>query len=253
MKLISWNVNGLRSILNKGFFQFLEEAQAEVVCLQETKAHPAQLANIRWPGGWHLFWNAAQRPGYAGTLLLTREKPLLVTTGFGIAEHDREGRVISAEFPHYFVVNVYTPNSGRTLTRLGYRTCEWTPAFLHHLLRLGKKKPVIFCGDMNVAHREIDLARPRQNTRNAGFTFEEREAFSKILHAGFLDAFRELHSEGGNYTWWSYQNSARQRNIGWRIDYFCIPPTLRPALHHAFIWPQITGSDHCPVGIEIRL
>ncbi|PWU05820.1 MAG: exodeoxyribonuclease III [Verrucomicrobia bacterium] len=252
MRLISWNVNGLRAILTKGFFNFLEESAADVICLQEIKVRPDQVADLQWPSGWHLFWNAAQRPGYAGTLLLTRSLPLLVTTGIEVPEHDREGRVISAEFPHFYLVNVYTPNSGRLLARLDYRIREWTPAFINHLLRLGRKKPVIFCGDMNVAHQEIDLARPRQNIRNAGFTLEEREAFSKILNAGFLDTFREFYSEGGHYSWWSYQNSARVRNIGWRIDYFCVAPALRSALQSAFIWPQIAGSDHCPVGIELK-
>ncbi|WP_062100151.1 exodeoxyribonuclease III [Candidatus Xiphinematobacter sp. Idaho Grape] len=251
MRLISWNVNGIRSILSKGFFSFLRESQATVICLQEIRAYPSQVADVCWPAGWHLFWNPASRYGYAGTLLMTRQLPLLVTTGLGIAQHDNEGRVISAEFPGFYLVNVYTPNSGRKLTRLDYRIQEWTPAFLGYLLRLMKKKPIIFCGDMNVAHQKIDLARPHEHARHAGFTTEERMAFSKILAAGFLDTFRIFHTEGGNYTWWSYQKSSRARNVGWRIDYFCVSAHLRGSLCDAFIWPFIPGSDHCPVGVEI--
>ncbi|QQY07710.1 MAG: exodeoxyribonuclease III [Candidatus Xiphinematobacter sp.] len=253
MRLISWNVNGIRSVLTKGFLSFLVESRAAVICLQEVRAYPSQVADVCWPTGWHFFWNPASRCGYAGTLLMTRQLPLLVTTGVGIAQHDNEGRVISAEFPGFYLVNVYTPNSGRKLARLDYRIQEWTPAFLGHLLRLAKKKPVIFCGDMNVAHHRIDLARPREHTRHAGFTAEERAAFSKILDAGFLDTFRILHTGGGNYTWWSYQKSSRARNIGWRIDYFCVAASLRESLCDAFIWPSISGSDHCPVGIEIAV
>lgn len=251
MRIISWNVNGIRSILSKGFLSFLEESQAEIVCLQEIRAHPSQVANVYWPSGWHFFWNPASRCGYAGTLLITRCLPLKVTTGMGVPEDDREGRVISAEFSDFYLVNVYTPNSGRTLSRLDYRVQKWTPAFLEYLLCLSEKKPIIFCGDMNVAHRKIDLASPRENIRHAGFTLEERAAFSKILAAGFLDTFRVFHTAGGNYTWWSYQHSSRPRNIGWRIDYFCISSSLQCLLYDAFIWPFIFGSDHCPIGIEI--
>ncbi len=249
MRLVSWNVNGIRSVLGKGFPEYLERADADIVCLQEIKARPEQVDH-RFDG-YQIFWNPAQRPGYSGTAILTRKQPLSVTNGIGRAEHDSEGRVITAEFRDFFVVNVYTPNSQRELTRLDYRTREWTPAFIGFLEELQKKKPVIFCGDMNVAHREIDLARPRENTRNAGFTIEEREAFDRVLESGFVDSFREFEPGGGHYTWWSYQSSARERNIGWRIDYVCLSAPLRKSLHSAFISPEVGGSDHCPVGITL--
>ena len=249
MKLVSWNVNGLRSILGKGLPDYLHAADADIVCLQEIKARPEQVDHDF--SGYHIFWNPALRPGYSGTAILTRAKPLSVTNGIGHPGHDNEGRVITAEFKDFYLVNVYTPNSQRELTRLSYRTREWTPAFIAFLTALEKRKPVIFCGDMNVAHREIDLARPKANLRNAGFTIEEREAFDQVLDAGFQDSFRQFEQGGGHYTWWSYQNGARERNIGWRIDYVCVSPVLRPALQSAFIEPHITGSDHCPVGVHL--
>lgn len=249
MKLVSWNVNGLRSILGKGLPDYLQSADADIVCLQEIKARPDQIDH-EFPG-YHILWNPALRPGYSGTAVLTRAKPLSVTNGIGHPAHDSEGRVITAEFKDFHLVNVYTPNSQRELTRLSYRTKEWTPAFIAFLTALEKRKPVIFCGDMNVAHREIDLARPKANLRNAGFTIEEREAFDQVLDAGFLDSFRQFEQGGGHYTWWSYQNGARARNIGWRIDYVCVSPVLRPALQSAFIEPHILGSDHCPVGVHV--
>jgi exodeoxyribonuclease-3 len=249
MKLVSWNVNGLRSILGKGFQNYLLETDADLVCLQEIKARPEQVDHDF--AGYHMFWNPAVKPGYSGTAILTRRKPISVTNGIGRPEHDNEGRVITAEFQDFFLVNVYTPNSKRELTRLDYRTHEWTPAFVSYLAALEKRKPVIFCGDMNVAHREIDLARPKENTRNAGFTIEEREAFDRVLDAGFMDSFREFESNGGHYTWWSYQSGARERNIGWRIDYVCVSHAIRPALRSAFIQPGVGGSDHCPVGIDL--
>lgn len=247
MRLVSWNVNGLRSILGKGLPGYLQQADADVVCLQEIKAHPHQVDHDF--AGYHVFWNPAVKPGYSGTALLTREKPLSVVNGIGHSAHDNEGRVLTAEFKDRFIVNVYTPNSQRELTRLDYRTREWTPAFISFLTGLEKRKPVIFCGDMNVAHREIDLARPKQNTRNAGFTIEEREAFDRVLDAGFQDSFRLFESGGGHYTWWSYQSGARERNIGWRIDYVCVSHALRSAVRSAFIQPEVMGSDHCPVGV----
>jgi len=251
VKLISWNVNGIRSILGKGLPAYLENTGADVVCLQETKARPDQVPHVF--EGYHVFWNSATRAGYSGTAVLSRQKPLTVTNGIGAPQHDDEGRVITAEFRDFYLVNVYTPNSRRDLARLGYRTQEWTPAFLAHLAGLQKLKPVVFCGDMNVAHHEIDLARPRENTQTAGFTPGEREAFNRLLAAGFLDAFREFETGGGHYTWWSYQSGARARNVGWRIDYFGISRALRPALESAFIQPEIPGSDHCPVGIILNL
>lgn len=249
MKIISWNVNGIRSVLGKGFPEYIDNVQADIICLQETKARPEQVPH-RFEG-YEVFWNSAFKPGYSGTAILTRKKTISVTNGIGRPEHDTEGRVISAEFENFYLVNVYTPNSKRELTRLDYRVREWTPAFIDHLLALEKSKPVIFCGDLNVAHQEIDLARPHDNTRNAGFTIEERQAFDQTLAAGFIDTFRHFDSGGGNYTWWSYQNGARERNIGWRIDYFCTSKSLAPHLKRAFIQPEITGSDHCPVGLEI--
>lgn len=251
MKLVSWNVNGLRSILSKGFLNFLEEESPDIICLQETKAMPDQV-EVAWPGGYTAHWNPAERRGYAGTMLLTRVKPRSVTLGGVEPTGDREGRVITADYGDFYLVTVYTPNSQRALTRLEYRTRVWDPAFLAYLQRLETKKPVVFCGDMNVAHREIDLARPKENVRNAGFTPEERASFDRIVAAGFLDTFREFESGGGHYTWWSYQNGARERNIGWRIDYFGISPSLRPQLRSAFIRCETPGSDHCPVGIILE-
>lgn len=249
MKLVSWNVNGIRSILGKGFHDFLTAADADVVCLQETKARPEQVEAAF--DGYRIFWNAAERPGYSGTAILTRTEPLSVRMGIEKDHHDREGRVITAEFEDFFLVNVYVPNSQRALTRLSYRVGSWGPDFLLFLKNLEKQKPVIFCGDLNVAHKEIDLARPKANEKNAGFTLEERASFDTYIASGFLDTFREFEAAGGHYTWWSYQSDARARNIGWRIDYFCISPVLRSRLQEAFIWPHVPGSDHCPVGIVL--
>lgn len=252
MRLVSWNVNGIRSILGKGFLEFVWNANADVICLQEIKAREEQVTGIPWPEEYHQFWNPAEKPGYSGTAIFSKIAPISVQFGIGLDLHDREGRVITAEFDDYFLVNVYVPNSQRELTRLGYRTESWEPAFLGFLKTLELTKPVVVCGDMNVAHREIDLARPKDNTRNAGFTPEERSCFQNIIDAGFIDTFRAMNPEGGHYTWWSYMNQARVRNIGWRIDYFCISPALFPHLKDAFIWPHVTGSDHCPVGVDIR-
>lgn len=252
MKLISWNVNGVRSILTKGFHQFVAEADADVICLQETKAHPDQLTEIAWPKGYLHYWNAAEKKGYSGTAIFTRHEPKSVQYGIGVAQHDQEGRVITAEYDDFYLVNVYVPNSQRALTRLAYRTQHWGPDFRAYLKRLEETKPVILCGDLNVAHREIDLARPKENTKNAGFTPEEREDFSRFIDAGFIDTFREFEPNGGHYTWWSYQSQARERNIGWRIDYFCVSEILRSRLRSASILPHVLGSDHCPVGLELQ-
>lgn len=250
MKLVSWNVNGIRAVLNKGFHEFLATAQADIVCLQETKAREEQVGAKF--DGYFAYWNSAERPGYSGTAIFSKTEPLDVRHGIGVDEHDKEGRVITAEYPDFFLVNVYVPNSGRELLRLGYRTEAWGPAFLQYLKTLEKTKPVVFCGDLNVAHKEIDLARPKANVKNAGFTPQERASFDTYIAAGFLDTFRELEPAGGHYTWWSYMGSARAKNIGWRIDYFCISPSLRPRLKEAFIWPQVMGSDHCPVGLVLQ-
>src|SRR5476651_1886034 len=249
MKLISWNVNGLRAVLKKNFLQFLEAENPDVLCLQETKCTPDQVEQL-WPADYATFWNSAEKKGYSGTAIFTKERPLKVTPHLGIAEHDKEGRVLTAECKEFFLVNVYTPNSKRELERLPYRQ-QWDIDFLKFLKKLEKKKPVIFCGDLNVAHTEIDLANPKANVRNHGFTIEERNGFSAFVGAGFVDTFREFEPGGGHYTWWSPMSGARARNVGWRIDYFLISLKLRPQLKGAFIRPKILGSDHCPVGIEI--
>jgi exodeoxyribonuclease III len=252
MRLLSWNVNGLRAVLKRGFLDFFGESNADVLCLQETKAHPDQLNHLDWPAGYHHVWNSAVKPGYSGTAIFTREQPLKVTYGLGLEEHDQEGRVINAEFADFVLVNVYTPNSKRDLSRLAYRTQAWDVAFRKHLKKLERHKPVIFCGDLNCAHQEIDLARPKGNERNAGFTIEERTAFGELLRAGFIDTFREFETGGGHYSWWSQRPGVRAKNIGWRIDYFGISTALRPRLKSGFIWPHVMGSDHCPVGIELE-
>ena len=251
MKLISWNVNGIRAMLKKD--HFLEDVRVldpDVLCLQETKAHPDQVDEI-FADYSHHFWNAAEKKGYSGTAVFSRVPPKDVSYGIGVAKHDTEGRVITLEFPKYFLVNVYTPNSGEGLKRLAYRQ-DWDKAFLKYLKKLDKAKPVVVCGDLNVAHQEIDLARPANNHFNAGFTDEERAGFDKLVKAGFLDSFREFNKEPDNYTWWSYRMRARERNVGWRIDYFCVSQALRPRLKEAAIYPQIMGSDHCPVGIVLK-
>lgn len=248
MKIISWNVNGIRAAIKKGLLEFIEQTAPEVLCIQETKARPEQV-DFLLPDYWQ-YWNAAERPGYSGTAIFTKTQPLSVKNDMGIATHDREGRVITMEFPAYFLVNVYTPNAKRDLSRLAYRM-QWDADFLAYLKKLEKRKPVIFCGDLNVAHQEIDLAHPKANVGNHGFTLEERAGFGSFIKAGFIDTFREFHQEGGHYTWWSVVTNARQRNIGWRIDYFCISAALRPHLQEAFILPMVTGSDHCPVGIVL--
>lgn len=252
MKLISWNVNGLRAVLGKTFAEDMAAMDADILCLQETKARPDQVA-FAWPEDMHVIWNSAQKPGYSGTLLATRLPVLSEQLGIGMTQHDREGRVITVEHPDFFVVTVYTPNSQNELRRLDYRTQEWDRDFLAYCRELEGSKPVIFCGDLNVAHKEIDLANPASNRRNAGFTDEERAGFDAILEAGFLDTFREMHPDlPGQYSWWSYRAGARARNIGWRIDYVCISAALRGRLRKAFILPEILGSDHCPVGIELE-
>jgi len=246
MKLLSWNVNGIRSILKKGFLAFVASEAPDVLCLQETKAQPGEAGlNL---SGYEIFWNSPARKGYSGTAIFTRTKPLDVFRGMETPKHDGEGRVITAEYPAFYLVNVYTPNSKRDLSRLPYR-CEWDRTFLDFLKRLERKKPVVFCGDLNVAHREIDLTHPAANVRNHGFTSEERAGFDQMIKAGFLDTFREFYQDGGHYTWWSQFNNCRKQNIGWRIDYFCVSRALRPCLSDALILPDVMGSDHCPVGL----
>ena len=250
VKFISWNVNGLRAVLRKNFLEYLDAEKPDVLCLQETKCGPDDV-EPPWTARYGTHWNCAAKKGYSGTAILTRTPPLQVTTGIEVAEHDGEGRVLTAEFDEFFVVNVYVPNSQRELTRLAYRQ-QWDRDFLGYLKKLERRKPVIFCGDLNVAHTEIDLANPKANLKNHGFTPEERAGFGALLHGGFIDTFREFERGGGHYSWWSQMPGVRDRNIGWRLDYFLISPALRPRLQHAFIQKDVLGSDHCPVGIEIK-
>lgn len=251
VKLISWNVNGLRAVLRKGFLDYLAREKPHVLCLQETRCNPDDIEQL-WPATYSTYWNVADKKGYSGTAIFTKERPLQVTRGIGKPEHDREGRVLTAEFASHFLVNVYVPNSQRELTRLPYRQ-RWDRALLRYLKKLDEQKPVIWCGDLNVAHTELDLANPKANVKNHGFTPEERAGFGAFLKAGFVDTFREFNSQGGHYTWWSQMPGVRQRNIGWRIDYILISQKLRPDLKRAFIRPDILGSDHCPVGIDLML
>lgn len=249
-KLISWNVNGLRAIVGKGFLDIFKQLDADIFCLQETKLQAGQI-ELDLPG-YHQYWNYAERKGYSGTAMFTREEPLAVTYGIGIPEHDKEGRVITAEFPEYYVVTCYTPNSQNELARLPYRM-TWEDAWRAYLKRLEKKKPVIFCGDLNVAHKEIDLKNPKTNRMNAGFTDEERGKFTELLEAGFIDTFRYFYpDQEGIYSWWSYRFRAREKNAGWRIDYFCVSEALKDRLTGASIHTDVMGSDHCPVELDIE-
>lgn len=250
MKLISWNVNGLRAVLKKNFLEFLATEKPDILCLQETKCSPEQVEQL-WPAHYTTYWNSAVKKGYSGTAIFTKHRPLKVTPHLAIAEHDQEGRVLTAEYEDFFLVNVYTPNSQRELTRLKYRQ-QWDRDFLKFLQMLERKKPVVWCGDLNVAHTEIDLANPKANVKNHGFTPEERAGFDAFVNAGFVDTFREFEKGGGHYTWWSPMGTARARNIGWRLDYFLITAALRPRLQRACILPHVTGSDHCPVLLELK-
>lgn len=249
MRLISWNVNGLRAVLKKGFYESVLPLNADVICLQETKMQEGQ-CEIDLPG-YHQFYNYAEKKGYSGTAVFSRTEPSDVRLGIGIADFDNEGRVITCEYGDFFLVCCYTPNSQNELRRLGYRM-EWEQAFLQYLRQLDSAKPVILCGDLNVAHREIDLKNPSSNHRNAGFTDEERSRFSALLDAGFVDTFRYFYPERtGAYSWWSYIGNARSRNAGWRIDYFVTSSRLLPRLKDAEIFDAVMGSDHCPVGLEL--
>ena len=250
MKLISWNVNGIRACLQKGFMEFFAEADADIFCLQETKLQAGQ--HDLELSGYHQFWNYAEKKGYSGTALFTKKEPLEVTYGIGVEAHDHEGRVITAEYGDFYVVTVYTPNSQRELTRLDYRM-EWEAAFLSYVKGLSEKKGVIFCGDLNVAHREIDLKNPKTNRKNAGFTDEERACFSRVLESGFIDTFRYFYPDVTDaYSWWSYMANARAKNVGWRIDYFVVSDSLKDRLKDAKIHPDVMGSDHCPVELDLR-
>lgn len=249
MKLISWNVNGIRACVNKGFEEFFEEIQADVFCIQETKCQPEQI-DLSF-AGYTSYWNSAEKKGYSGTAIFTKRKPMAVTYGIGKEEHDKEGRIITLEFEEFYLVNNYTPNSKRELERLEYRQ-TWEDEIRKYLVKLNKTKPVIMCGDLNVAHQEIDLKNPKTNRGNAGFTDEEREKMTKLLKAGFTDSFRYLYPDKeGAYSWWSYMGRAREKNVGWRIDYFIVSNSLQKQIKEATIYPEVLGSDHCPVGIEI--
>jgi exodeoxyribonuclease-3 len=252
MKLISWNVNGIRAALNKGLADFLSTENPDILCLQETKAREEQVELPLEFGAYKAFWNSAIKPGYSGTAIFTKEAPIDCILGLGIEHHDKEGRVITLEYPDFFLVNVYTVNAQDELRRLPYRL-EWDTAFRSHLNQLALKKPVIFCGDLNVAHNEIDLARPGSNRKSPGFSDEERASFTELLESGFIDTYRHLYPEKTEaYSWWSYRGGARERNVGWRIDYFGLSPALIDRLDDATILPHVMGSDHCPVAITLR-
>ena len=251
MKFISWNVNGLRACVTKGFLDFFKETDADFFCLQETKLQEGQI-DLDLPG-YYQYWNYAVKKGYSGTAIFAKHEPISVSYGIGIEEHDQEGRVITLEYPEFYMITCYTPNSQNELARLPYRM-TWDDAFRAFLLELDAKKPVIVCGDMNVAHKEIDLKNPGPNRGSAGFTDEEREKFTKLLDAGFTDTFRHLHPDlVGAYSWWSYRFKARQNNAGWRIDYFLVSDRIKDKIVTASILPEVMGSDHCPVMLEIDI
>jgi exodeoxyribonuclease-3 len=248
-KFISWNVNGLRACVQKGFMDYFKEADADFFCIQESKLQEGQI-ELDMPG-YEQFWNYAEKKGYSGTAIFTKGKPMSVSYGIGIEEHDHEGRVITLEYPEYYVITCYTPNSKDGLLRLDYRM-EWEDAYLAYLKGLEEKKPVIFCGDLNVAHEEIDLKNPKTNHRNPGFTDEERGKFTALVNAGFIDTYRYFNPDKVEYSWWSYRFKAREKNVGWRIDYFCVSEALKDRLESASIHTEVMGSDHCPVELVIR-
>ena len=251
MKLISWNVNGLRAILNKGFMDFFESIDADIFCIQETKMQESQVELIL--DGYYKYWNSAIKKGYSGTAIFTKKSPISVTYGIGIEEHDQEGRIITLEYENFYIVNCYTPNSKRELERLDYRKV-WEDEIRKYLIDLDKKKPVIYCGDLNVAHKEIDLKNPKTNHHSAGFTDEERNKMTELLNAGFIDTFRFLYPEKtDSYTWWSYMMKAREKNVGWRIDYFITSKSIKEKIKDSKIHSEIMGSDHCPIELEIEI
>lgn len=250
MKLISWNVNGIRACLTKGFEDFFNKIDADIFCIQETKCQVGQV-DLEFDG-YTSYWNSAEKKGYSGTAIFTKKKPLKVTYGIGIEEHNKEGRVITLEFKDFYMVNIYTPNSKRELERLAYRQI-WEDEIRKYLLKLNQTKPVIMCGDLNVAHNEIDLKNPKTNRGNAGFTDEERAKMTELLNAGFIDSFRYIYPDKTDcYSWWSYMGHAREKNVGWRIDYFIVSKDLESNIVDATIYPEVYGSDHCPVGLEIK-
>lgn len=251
MKLISWNVNGLRACVTKGFMDYFRQADADIFCIQESKLQEGQIDLSL--DGYYQYWNYAVKKGYSGTAIFTKIQPLSVSYGIGIEEHDQEGRVITLEYPEFYMVTVYTPNSQNELARLSYRM-KWEDDFLAYLKKLEEKKPVVFCGDLNVAHKEIDLKNPKTNRRNAGFTDEERAKFTALTEAGFIDTFRYFYPEQEQiYSWWSYRFRAREKNAGWRIDYFCVSQCLADKLVDAKIHTEVMGSDHCPVELDLNM
>lgn len=250
MKLVSWNVNGIRACLNKGFSEFFKDVNAEIFCLQETKCQLGQV-ELNFDG-YESYWNSAEKKGYSGTAVFTKIKPINVTYGIGIEEHDKEGRIITLEFEKFYLVTNYTPNAKRELERLEYRM-KWEDEIRNYLLKLKKTKPVIMCGDLNVAHEEIDLKNPKTNKGNAGFTNEERGKMTELLNAGFIDSFRYLYPQKVEYSWWSYMGHAREKNVGWRIDYFLVSEDIKKKIKEAKIHQEILGSDHCPVELEIDI
>ena len=251
MKLVSWNVNGLRAVFNKGFREIFQNFDSDIFCIQETKMQEGQL-ELEFDG-YHIYLNSAERKGYSGTAVFTKIKPLTVTKGIKIEKHDTEGRVLTLEFEKFYLVNCYTPNSQRELTRLEYRV-EWENDFREYLKKLNQTKPVILCGDLNVAHKEIDLKNPKSNRGNAGFTDEERREMTNLLEAGFIDSFRYLYPDKeDSYSWWSYMGHAREKNVGWRIDYFIVSDSIKEQIREASIHPDVFGSDHCPVELEIEM
>ena len=255
MKLISWNVNGLRAVVNKGFKEFFKEIDADIFCIQETKMQEAQLDEniLEIFEGYNAYWNSAEKKGYSGTAIFTKQKPLNVTYGIGKEEHDKEGRVITLEFEKFYMVNIYTPNSKRELERLDYRQL-WEDEIRAYLLKLKENKSVVMCGDLNVAHTEIDLKNPKTNRKNAGFTDEERAKMTELLNAGFVDTFRYKYPEvEGKYSWWSYMFHAREKNAGWRIDYFIVSENLKDKIEDAQILDNIYGSDHCPIELDLNI
>ena len=255
MKLISWNVNGLRAVVNKGFKDFFTNIDADMFSIQETKMQENQLDEniLKIFDGYNMFWNSAEKKGYSGTAIFIKQKPLNVIYGIGKEEHDKEGRVITLEFENFYMVNIYTPNSKRELERLDYRQI-WEDEIRNYLLKLNTKKPVIMCGDLNVAHNEIDLKNPKTNRRNAGFTDEERAKMTELLNAGFIDTFRYKYPDvTGKYSWWSYMFHAREKNAGWRIDYFIVSESLKEKIEDAKILDDIYGSDHCPIELDINI
>ncbi len=251
MKLISWNVNGLRACLGKGFPEFVSKELPDLLALQEVKMEEGQ-AELPLPPGYRVYWNSAERKGYSGTAVLARTEPLSVSRGMGVERHDHEGRILTLEYPDFWFVCVYTPNSQQELARLAYRM-EWEDDFRGYLLELDRTKPVILCGDLNVAHKDIDLKNPGPNRKNPGFTQEERDKLTALLEAGFVDTFRHFYPDRtGAYSWWSYRFRAREKNAGWRIDYFLVSQRLVPRLDDAVIYQEVTGSDHCPVGLLLK-